>query len=343
MSILTSLPGSASFLITLLDQAYLSVIAVIWYYVISYGLAPKYAFPVEVGNNQSFMSFYSFLFSNIYVAAAGLFILAGAFAIVATNSLGKTRLPSSFIYRAAFSITLSFFSLQITFLVMKLFLVLFLQVWNYGNTDWYSLFSVSGSMAQIRASFSQDPFFKVMEFLILSVLFAGTGALMAILEIRQAMLIFMILTLPLFSLFFTMRGLDNLAIKFWKLFIEINALPFFILIILYSIHFFPNDFPLQIGFIIFAASSPYLLTTISSALTSRASSLMNPGEYMGKLSNPSRFATNLLGSKISGGGASDSFTGSGKYGGGMRGKSLAEMVELKDFEYRKFGGDLNEK
>lgn len=343
MSLISSLPGAVSFLVTLLDQAYLSVIATIWYYVVHYGLTPRYSYPTGIGGNQSFLSFYGFLVDNVYVTVAGLLVLTGAFVVVASNSIGKTQLPSSFIYRTAFAITLSFFSLQISILVMKLSLALFLQVWDHGNFDWYSLFSVTGSVDQIKSSFSQDPFFKVIEFLILSVLFAGSGALLAILEVRQAMMLFLMLTLPLFSLFFTLKGLDNLAIKFWKLFIELNFLPFFILIILFTIHFFPNDFPLQIGTIIFAATSPYLLVTVSSSLTSRATALMNPGEFMGKASNPMRAAGNLAKSHIPGISGMGQINAQTTPRDGFRGKSLMEIAEMKDFEYRRFGGNPNEK
>ncbi len=342
MSLITNIPGTASFIITLIDQAYLSIIAAIWYYVVYYGLAPKYAFPVGIGSNNSFASFYGFLMNSVYVTIAGLLILGGAFAIVASNSLGRIQFPSSFIYRAVFSVTLSFFSLQISFLVMKLFLALFLKVWNYGDMNWYSLFSVSGSVAQIKTSFAQSPFLKVIEFLVLSVLFTGTGALLAVLEIRQAILIFLVLTLPLFSLFFIMRGLDSVAIKFWKLFVEVNALPFFIVIILFNVHIFPNDFPLQAGFITLAATSPYLLVTASSALTSRASTILSPGDITGRaVQNPAQTAHNLLKGQMGGAGFNRTRIDAAA-GSGSRGKPISDIAQLRDFEFRKFGGGGNE-
>ena len=344
MSLISNIPGTASFIITLLDQAYLSIIAAIWYYVIYYGLAPKYAFPLGIGNNSSFLSFYGFLSDSIYVTVAGLLILGGSLAVIASNSFGKVQFPSSFIYRAVFSITLSFFSLQISFLVMRLFLALFLQVWGYGGMNWYSLFSVSGLISQIKMSFAQSPFLKAIEFLVLSVLFTGTGALLAVLEIRQAILIFQVLTLTLYSLFFVMRGLDSIAMKFWKLFFEVNALPFFILLILFNVHLFPNDFPLQVGFITLAATSPYLLLSASSAITSRATGIMSPGGIVGKaVQNPGQSAVSLARGQMFGGNFNRGGIGmASNQVVDTRGRPMSEIAQMRDFEYRKFGGDSNE-
>lgn len=301
MSLLSTLPGTLSLIITLINQAYLAIIAAIWYYVVYFGLSPSYSFPVYLQNDGSFIAFFSALYNNIYLTLAGLMLLIGSSVLIASNSLGKIHFPSSLLYRTLFALILSYFSFQISILIMRFFLDLFLQLWNYNSMNWFSLFSVTNSVKQIRMSYSENPFFAVMEFLLLSLYFSGTGALLAILELRQALVIFLMLTLPMFSLFFMIKGLDYLAVKFWKLFVEINALPFFILLILFNVHFFPGNFLLQAAFIILAATSPYLIVTSNSILSSGATSLMNPGEFLGTaVANPATSIGRFVGSSRTG-------------------------------------------
>ncbi len=347
MSLISSLPGTLSLLLSLLNQAYLSVISVIWYYTVHFGLNPAYSYPISLSNNHGFMNFYYALFGSIYVQAGGLAMLAAAFGLIATNSFGRIQTPTSILYRAFFAVALSFFSFQICIFVMKFFQFVFLQVWGYGALDWGSLFSVTGTVTQLKASYSMNPFFEVMEFLFLSTFFAGTGALLAVLEIRQALVIFLVLTLPLFSMFFVLRGMDKWALRFWKMFFELNALPFFILIILYNISLFPNDFLLQAAFLLLAASSPYLLVSGGSILSSGAAGIISQGEFFGSdVANPlavtGKAASATFGqfSQNMNGGARD-FSSSLKFGrntGGIFDESLK-----RDFNYRRFSGGGNEK
>lgn len=339
MSALASLPGALSAVISLANQAYLAVIAAIWYYAMHFGLTPQYSFPLGLGNKPSFTTFYDEIFGGVYVELVGVAILIGAFILLASNSMGRISAPSSFLYRVMFSVSLSFFSFQLCIFIMKFFRALFLQVWDLPDINWLSLFSVTNSVGQIRASFGQDPFFEVMEFLLLSSYFIGSGALLAILEIRQAILIFLILTLPIFSMFFMVKGLDGIAMKFWKLFLEINALPFFIVIIIYAVHLFPSNFLLQIALIFLAAATPYMLVTASNVLSSGASSMMQSGElFKSPLSNP---VETLYGSVSQvtgtlGGGSSKGITGPvDASNGGVNMNSFS----ARDLEYRKYGGE----
>lgn len=336
--------GTLSFIISLINQAYISITAVIWYYVIYYGLNPTYSFPVGIASNEDFLSFYNALFNNVYIALAGLIMVAGSLYLVISNSLGKIQLPSSFLYRAIFSVTVSYFSFDISIMVLKLARIIFLQVWNYGNVDWYSLFSITGSVQQLRLSFSTNPYFEAMEFLFLSIFFSATGALLAVLEVRQALVIFLVLTLPLFSLFFTFRGMDRLAVKFWKLFVEINTLPFFVAVILYTIHIFPNDFLLQAGLLVLAATSPYLLVSASSILSFRGMSLMTPEGFrssfaaspMQAASKISRFANHGSGAGISGSRVSEGRVNQ-KFGkGGDEMSGLSSYAFSRDMKYDRF-------
>lgn len=271
----TSVVGALSVLISLANQAYVSLIAIIWYYVVHFGLSPKYAYPTGIENNAGFMAFYHSLFNRVYISIGGLLALIASFALVASNSIGRQQLPSTLLYRLIFAISLSFFSFQISMLILRFFESVFLEMWNYGTINWLSLFSVTGTVSQLKTSYHSSPYFEVMKFLLLTVYFTGTGSLLAVLEIRQALTIFLVLTMPLFSLLFVIKGLDSWAVKFWKLLIELSALPFFILIILYNIHFFYHNFLLQAAFLLLAASSPYLMVSGGSLLSSGANSMLS--------------------------------------------------------------------
>ncbi len=290
MGLPPSIPGAVSVLLTLVNQAYISIIAVLWYYAVHFGLTPRYAFPVSIGSNAGFMLFYRSLFGSVYMKIGDLLVLSASIVLVGSNSLGKVELPSYLLYRGIFAVALSVFSFQICMLILTLFRALFLKIWDAGSVNWISLFSVTGAVSQIKGSYHTNPFFDVMEFLLLSVYFTGTGALLAVLELRQALTIFLVLSLPLFSLFFILRGLDQWAVRFWKLFIEASALPFFILLILYNVHLFPNDFLLQAAFIVLAASSPYLVMTGGSVLASGASSMLTKGVFGSSSLSPAGLA-----------------------------------------------------
>lgn len=339
MSLITSIPGALSGIISLANQAYLAIISVIWYYVVHFGLAPKYSFPISLQGKHSFTTFYREIFGGVYIELAAVVLLIGSFVLLASNALGRIQAPASLLYRVLFSVSLSFFSFQLSMFVMKFFMAIFLQIWDIPGVDWTSLFSVNGSVSQVRASYGQNPFFEVMEFLLLSSYFIASGALFAVLEIRQAILIFLILTLPLFSMFFMIRGLDKIAVKFWKLFLEINSLPFFIAIILYTVHFFPTDFPLQIALIFLAASTPYMLVTASSVLSSGATSMMQSGElFNSALKSPAGTLFKSASAITSGSGRNFSKGTGGPLDSSSGGVSM-ESISARDLEYRKFGGD----
>lgn len=342
MSILSSVPGALSVVITLINQAYIAVVAAIWYYVVYFGLSPDYSYPLGLEHRSSFTSFYAFLFGNVYISVGALIVLAGSFLLIVNNSMGRIQVPNALIYRILFSLVLSYFSLQICVLIMGFFKSLFLEVWNIGGLNWYSLFSVTNSIGQIRMSYGQDPFFSVMEFLLLSAYFVGTGALLALLEVRQALLIFLLLTLPLFSLFTIIRGFEEYALKFWKLFVEINALPFFVLVILFNIHLFPGDFLLQIAFISLACASPYLIVTANSILSSGATRMMAPNDlFSSGVSSPVgavRKASGLLTSEFLTKGTSGPVSADSMKEGNLRNGGWSG----DDFSYRRFGGDNGE-
>lgn len=341
----TSVTGALSVIISLANQAYISLIAIIWYYVIHFGLSPSYAYPTDIQNNTGFMSFYDALFSRVYVSVGGLIILIASFSLVASNSIGRLQIPSTLLYRIIFALSLSFFSFQICMLILRVFESLFLEMWDYGTVNWLSLFSVTGTVSQLKDSYHTSPYFEVMKFLLLTVYFTGTGALLAVLEIRQALTIFLIITLPLFSLFFVMKGLDDWAVKFWKMFVELSVLPFFVLIILYNVHFFHQDFLLQAAFILLAASSPYLLVTGGSILSSGASGkLSNAGLFNSEISSPIG-AAGVVGKHFSSspGGSLSSFVSNRRFGKnlpvrGGRGLDFSNY-ENSDLGYRRFGGD----
>ncbi|HKJ96949.1 MAG TPA: hypothetical protein VJ944_04330, partial [Thermoplasmataceae archaeon] len=137
----------------------------------------------------------------------------------------------------------------------------------------------------------------------------------------------------------------SLAVKFWKLFIEINALPFFILIILYNAHIFYGNFLLQAAFIILAASSPYLLVTASSILSSSATSLMNTGDFLGSsVSGPAgaigKFASGSV--KNSVGDVFGTAGKSGTFASRAKKTSMQDFALARDLEYNRFEVDSYE-
>ncbi|MCL4307631.1 MAG: hypothetical protein M1138_01700 [Candidatus Thermoplasmatota archaeon] len=233
----------------------------LWNVVVTYGLAPKYAYEMLIEGNTGILQFYGFLTSSIYVYAAGLAIIILSIYMLVSNSLGSPTSPANLMIRYLLALTVSLFSIQICRVILSASFAAFSVVWNGSGTDWYNLTGILDYGSQVQGPAGSAS--SIITFLFLSALFFSIIALLGTLEIRQAILIFMILVLPLFSIMFAFQKTEKYAVAMWKMFAELSILPFFVLVVLEAMSFFQGDFPLQLALLFLSSALPLILMSNS--------------------------------------------------------------------------------
>ncbi|MEM0156032.1 MAG: hypothetical protein QW597_05475 [Thermoplasmataceae archaeon] len=270
---LADIPKVLSAVIYLADEAYVGLIGVFWYFLVKFGLQPSYSFP-DMGSNIPLMGFYSFLFNNLYVEFASIAIVFAAMILMFTSYANSGRAYWTIVSRFSVSVILFVGSMEITQFIIGCTSYAFDSVWSYGSINWYSLLSVTNISSNLITPVSQvSASNSLVEFFLLSWLFVATFSLMSMLIVRQAIMIFLSLILPLFSLLFMTDSTSKLPVKLWILYIESSILPFFVMIILVLVHIFYYDFLLQIGFLSLAVLLPTVL--MSNSLVYRFSSFQS--------------------------------------------------------------------
>lgn len=273
LSILSEIPKAISIIIYLANEAYIGLIGGFWYFLVKYGLQPSYSYPM-LASNSSFMEFYSYLFNNLYLQIASfLIVLSSVYVMFASSTLNERTIGST-LTRFSFAALVFVGSLEISQLILKFSFYTFQVVWNYDSLNWYSLLSVTNVNANILVPLSQVGTSNALaEFFLLSWLFAATFSLLSMLLIRQAIVIFLSLVLPLFSLLFVTKQSSRLPAKLWLLYIESAFLPIFVMVILVLVHIFYGDFILQIAFLSLAVLLPTIF--MSNSLVYRSASFQS--------------------------------------------------------------------
>lgn len=298
--ILSEIPKILSAVIYLADEAYIGLIGIFWYFLVRFGLQPSFSFP-DLGSNGPFMGFYFFLFNNLYVEVASIVIVLVSMYVMFTSYASTGREYGPMLARFSVGVMLFVGSMQISQFILKCSFYAFDTVWSYGSINWYSLLSVTNISANVITPVAQGSASdSLVEFFLLSWLFVATFSLMSMLVVRQAIVIFLSLILPVFSLLFLTDQSSKLPMRLWLLYIESCILPVFVMIILVLVHIFYYNFLLQIAFLSLAVLLPTVL--MSNSLVYRFSSFQSMYGEMSAGSVVSGIATQLgyLGSATSG-------------------------------------------
>ena len=225
-----------------------SSIIFLWHLMVNYGLNPEYSYIQFIHGNSSFITFYRYLFNNVYSDIILIAITVSAIIMLAYNSLIKPYSPAKLLIKIFASIVLFESSYRISMFFMSISLVFYNNIYTL-KPNWYGLeFSgISGANSFI------------------SILFTGTFILaivllFGILIIRQALILFFILFMPVASILLMVPGSEKQILKLYRIFFELAFFPFFTIIILYLIGIFNNPF-LEIGLIYVAATAPLFFVT----------------------------------------------------------------------------------
>ena len=251
----------ASFL-SVIDGILLEIIAPFWYVAINYGLNPQYSFYGIVGSSTPYPSFFSVIFGSDYFIIFDLAAASAAIAFLIMNAFYGGERTTKFVLRIAVATMLPVFALQIMSLFLYATGYIFGSLWTGLGVNWNQGLSSINSISTFDSAIAgTNPYLDVIEFFFLSGYFLATASLIIVLELRQAILIVLTVLLPAASVLFAVPGLSDYAKKLWKLFFETASFPFITILALYFAIKMQDNFPLQIGFLMLAGSSPFLIVS----------------------------------------------------------------------------------
>ena len=230
-----------------MDLARPSII-ILWHLTVNYGLNPRYSYLEFINANTAFLTFYKYLFNSIYSDIIVTIMIFSAISMLVYNSFIKPYPATRFIIKMLVSSILFVESYKISMLFLKVSLVFYNNIYLL-KPDWYNI-GFSGL----------SPENALMSILLNGSFMLAIVLLFGILIIRQALLLFFILFMPLASILFMIPGSEKHIIKFYRIFFEVSFFPFFTLIILYLIGMFNNPY-LDIGLIYVAATAPLFFVT----------------------------------------------------------------------------------
>jgi hypothetical protein len=231
----------------LTDLARPSII-LLWHLTVSYGLNPEYSYIQFIHGSSSFLKFYNYLFNSVYSDIILVVITISAILMLAYNSFLRPYPASRLIIKIFASIVLFESSYKISIFFLNVSLVFYNTIYSL-RPGWYGIeFSgLSGANSFIS-------------FLFTGSFILAIAILFGILIIRQALILFFILFMPIASILLILPGSEKHVLKFYRIFFEIAFFPFFTLMILYLLSIFNNPF-LEIGIIYVAATAPVFFVT----------------------------------------------------------------------------------
>lgn len=254
---LSQAEGLISAVLTVIDDALSPLISLFWYYAVYYGLNPHYSFGIFKLAGLSVL--YNTLLGNFYIPIISLILILSSFVYVAKNSLLEPTSSGKFIIRLAVSVSVGILAYQVSLAVLDISRSIFLVLWNE-KINWYGLMISINLPSQISKNISGNNLGSLLLNLVFySGYFAVTMALLGMLALRQALILFFMVTLPVFTILSAVPGMEKTAISFWKFFIGLSVLPFFVLIPIYISTLVPDDFILRLALISLAAMMPILL------------------------------------------------------------------------------------
>lgn len=325
-----------SSLLSVLDGIMLEIITPFWYIAIHYGMNPQYSFYGIVGSAIPYPSFYSILFGSSYFIIFDLAVTLAALVFLAMNTFSNAERTSRLALRIALATLLPIFAFQIVSLFMYSSGYLFAILWNNLGVNWNTGLTNLNSISSFESAVSgSNPYLDVMEFFFLSGYFLATAALIVTLELRQAVLIVLTVLLPAVSVLFAFPGLNDYAKRLWKLFFETAMFPFITLVALYFAVRVQSNFPLQIGFLILAGSSPLLIVSAFRVFSAGSTlgivsglSLERTTERAGSLVEGASMAAGYLGQ-------GSSTIGNSRQGGYANSPINWDDLYKREFDYRR--------
>jgi len=227
-----------------------------------YGLNPTYSFFSIIGGSPAYFAIYNLVFGASYLIITEIALIVMATAFLSINSVWGPINRLNILIRMSLAVVLPLFTIQVLAVIMYVTGSGFSFIWNNAGINWSTALAYTSSMSSIsQVSGAAPSYLSIMQFFFLSGYFLATTSLIVTLELRQALLIVLSILLPVFSILFAIPKVDEYAKRMWKLFIETAIFPFFTIIAVYFAIESSGNFLLQLAFLIFAASSPFVIVS----------------------------------------------------------------------------------
>lgn len=251
-----------------IDQLYKSLIGVLWYACIYYGLNPHYSFLLPFLGNSEFISLTNSLYAGFFFQFSVLILLFASLGALIINIYSRPNSGYTFLFKWIVAVLAGAVSVFVITWLLSLVGTLYSAIFNSTSFSWYNFLNFSSYSTFSQVSNTQSGSLGILiEIFALTGYFVSVTSLLAILMLRQALMLFAIVLVP----FATILGSTSKGKRFssivWEIIIEMSAYPFFVLLSLYLAHIFAWDVPLQLAFLFLPTIIPgYLLATGNSFL-----------------------------------------------------------------------------
>ncbi len=246
-----------------IDQLYKSLIGILWYACIYYGLNPHYTFLLPFLSNSEFTELTNSLYSGFFFQFSVLILLLASLGALIINTYSKPSSGYIFLLKWIVAVLVGAVSVFVITWLLTLVGSLYGAVFKSAGFSWYNFLNFSSYSTLGRVPGNQSGSLGILiEIFALTGYFVSVTSLLAILMIRQALMLFAIVLVP----FATILGSTSKGKRFssivWEIVIEMSVYPFFVLLSLYLAHIFAWDVPLQLAFLFLPSIIPgYLLAT----------------------------------------------------------------------------------
>lgn len=256
-------------ILNLVDQAYKAVIGVLWSALVTYGLAPKYAFLTQFTSYTPYQNLEGALFVGAYFQFTIIAIIIATLVALFLNSFIRPQTTQLFVIRVAVAVILGSVSFILSVWAFSVLGGMYSILYNNSGISWsnFLLFS-SHNYAPVAGNTAGGDYSILIEAFTLTGYFTSVISLFSILMIRQALLLFSLTILPFATILMVFNRASRFTERVWEIIIEMAAYPFFVLLCLYLGHIFSWDVPLQLAFLFLPSILPgYLFVSGRSFLS----------------------------------------------------------------------------
>ena len=330
-----------------LTQIYTPLLDLLWNFAIKYGLQGNMAYLSFAMGNRSYLGLYSYLYGSIFPAMISLVLGVSAIFIIAGSGSNPGTVYRNQIIRILLSVTVAAGSMAIMSMLLSGLQVPFQVLFDRGNVNWYSFYSVFSSGALISAGSQSSTISVIARFLLLSAYFIAVTSLMAVLVFRQALMILFILIMPVLTILACLDIGVKYARMAWELVLEFMFFPFAVMLSLMLARIFSADVLLNLAFLFLPSILPgYIMFSGRNLSAAPMMSFIGGMTLGGIASRTAGVATSFMDTASTGNPvramssialapAADYRLVSGIRAGKMDKKPLLEDVKNEELNYRK--------
>jgi hypothetical protein len=252
-----------------LDQIYKSLIGVLWYTTIYYGLNPHYTFLLPFISNNRYEYLTQTVFDGLFFQFSVIVLMIASIGTLILNAVSRPGSSYSFLLKWIVAVLLGGISIFVVEWLMTLFGSAYSTLFSSTGFSWYNFLNFSSyPLFSHSSNIKNGTLGIIVEFFAMTGYFVSVTSLFAFLMLRQALMLFSIVILPFATILGSTGRGKRLAGMMWEIIIEMSFYPFLVLLSLYLAHIFGPDVPLQLAFLFLPSIIPGLLFTTGNSFLS---------------------------------------------------------------------------